>query len=142
MESKFFTYGCKRKQYVSLHRLKNISYTFIHIASATKKRTSNNIKQKLYVKQYFRLFFAVLFLSNVEQENKFVIISLFCFKFSDSPGVPPSATAHELFRGFSYVAPGLLVDGNISNASTDTIVASMTSANNNGDLSSIAVSHI
>ena len=60
----------------------------------------------------------------------------------DSPGVPPSATAHELFRGFSYVAPGLLVDGNISNASTDTIVASMTSANNNGDLSSIAVSHI
>ncbi len=27
----------------------------------------------------------------------------------DSPGVPPSATAHELFRGFSYVAPPLLV---------------------------------
>lgn len=26
----------------------------------------------------------------------------------DSPGVPPSATAHELFRGFSYVAPLLL----------------------------------
>jgi len=26
----------------------------------------------------------------------------------DSPGVPPSATAHELFRGFSYIAPGLL----------------------------------
>jgi len=25
----------------------------------------------------------------------------------DSPGVPPSATAHELFRGFSYVAPML-----------------------------------
>ncbi|CAH1799748.1 unnamed protein product [Owenia fusiformis] len=23
----------------------------------------------------------------------------------DSPGIPPSATAHELFRGFSYVAP-------------------------------------
>lgn len=29
---------------------------------------------------------------------------------SDSPGVPPSATAHELFRGFSYVAPTLLDD--------------------------------
>ena len=28
--------------------------------------------------------------------------------FSDSPGVPPSATAHELFRGFSYVAPPLI----------------------------------
>jgi len=26
----------------------------------------------------------------------------------DSPGVPPSATAHELFRGFSYIAPCLL----------------------------------
>lgn len=26
----------------------------------------------------------------------------------DSPGVPPSATAHELFRGFSYVAPPLI----------------------------------
>ena len=54
--------------------------------------------------------------------------------------MPPSATAHELFRGFSYVAPGLLVDGISNAASTDTIVASMTSANNNGDLSSIAVS--
>jgi p90 ribosomal S6 kinase len=29
---------------------------------------------------------------------------------SDSPGVPPSATAHELFRGFSFVAPRLLDD--------------------------------
>ena len=29
---------------------------------------------------------------------------------ADSPGVPPSATAHELFRGFSYVAPSLLDD--------------------------------
>lgn len=28
----------------------------------------------------------------------------------DSPGVPPSANAHELFRGFSFVAPCLLAD--------------------------------
>lgn len=28
----------------------------------------------------------------------------------DSPGLPPSANAHELFRGFSFVAPGLLDD--------------------------------
>ncbi|KAJ8315718.1 hypothetical protein KUTeg_007868 [Tegillarca granosa] len=28
----------------------------------------------------------------------------------DSPGIPPSATAHELFRGFSFVAPALLND--------------------------------
>jgi ribosomal protein S6 kinase alpha-1/2/3/6 len=26
----------------------------------------------------------------------------------DSPGVPPSANAHELFRGFSFVDPTLL----------------------------------
>lgn len=28
--------------------------------------------------------------------------------FLDSPAVPPSATAHELFRGFSFVAPSVL----------------------------------
>jgi hypothetical protein len=28
--------------------------------------------------------------------------------FTDSPGVPPSANAHELFRGFSFIAPCLL----------------------------------
>jgi hypothetical protein len=28
----------------------------------------------------------------------------------DSPGVPPSANAHELFRGFSFVDPTLLDD--------------------------------
>ncbi|XP_064618129.1 ribosomal protein S6 kinase alpha-3-like isoform X2 [Liolophura sinensis] len=28
----------------------------------------------------------------------------------DSPGIPPSATAHELFKGFSFVAPALLDD--------------------------------
>lgn len=27
---------------------------------------------------------------------------------TDSPGIPASATAHELFRGFSFVAPVLL----------------------------------
>lgn len=34
-----------------------------------------------------------------------------CSKYKiylDSPGVPPSANAHELFRGFSFVAPCLL----------------------------------
>lgn len=30
----------------------------------------------------------------------------------DSPGIPPSATAHDLFRGFSYIAPMLLEDNN------------------------------
>jgi p90 ribosomal S6 kinase len=31
----------------------------------------------------------------------------------DSPGVPASANAHELFRGFSFVAPCLLENGNV-----------------------------
>lgn len=30
------------------------------------------------------------------------------FNSIDSPGLPPSANAHELFRGFSFVAPCLL----------------------------------
>uniref|UniRef100_A0A915AEL2 non-specific serine/threonine protein kinase n=1 Tax=Parascaris univalens TaxID=6257 RepID=A0A915AEL2_PARUN len=29
----------------------------------------------------------------------------------DSPALPPSATAHELFRGFSFVAPSILEEG-------------------------------
>lgn len=29
---------------------------------------------------------------------------------ADSPGVPPSANAHQLFKGFSFVAPFLLED--------------------------------
>ncbi|XP_076657470.1 ribosomal protein S6 kinase 2 beta [Halictus rubicundus] len=33
-----------------------------------------------------------------------------CKTPKDSPGVPPSANAHELFRGFSFVAPCLLED--------------------------------
>ncbi|XP_058796688.1 ribosomal protein S6 kinase 2 beta isoform X2 [Phymastichus coffea] len=36
-----------------------------------------------------------------------------CKTPKDSPGVPPSATAHELFRGFSFVAPCLLEDSNV-----------------------------
>merc|ERR1719336_2824601 len=34
----------------------------------------------------------------------------------DSPAVPASATTHELFRGFSYVAPLLNEDGDIKNS--------------------------
>lgn len=36
----------------------------------------------------------------------------------DSPGGPVSASAHEIFRGFSFIAPGLLEDSNMSNART------------------------
>ncbi len=42
--------------------------------------------------------------------------------FSDSPGVPASAAAHELFRGFSYVAPMLLNNNLEDQESTATVV--------------------
>lgn len=32
----------------------------------------------------------------------------------DSPGVPPSATANELFKGFSYIAPPLLSENMVA----------------------------
>lgn len=38
------------------------------------------------------------------------------FLNADSPGIPPSATAHELFRGFSFIAPALLESENITPA--------------------------
>ena len=41
---------------------------------------------------------------------------------SDSPGIPPSATAHELFKGFSYVAPTLLYVVNEA-SSTSTLIS-------------------
>ena len=39
-----------------------------------------------------------------------IIDTFLVFLSSDSPGVPPSATAHELFRGFSYIAPTLKME--------------------------------
>lgn len=41
---------------------------------------------------------------------------------TDSPGIPPSANAHELFRGFSFVAPCLL-----DQEEQDTVPAEITS---------------
>ncbi|XP_011496245.1 PREDICTED: ribosomal protein S6 kinase 2 beta [Ceratosolen solmsi marchali] len=44
-----------------------------------------------------------------QEDDAFYFDSEFtCKTPKDSPGVPPSATAHELFRGFSFVAPCLL----------------------------------
>ncbi|KAL8570504.1 Ribosomal protein S6 kinase alpha-3 [Nucella lapillus] len=37
----------------------------------------------------------------------------------DSPGIPASATAHELFRGFSFVAPALLGESTTSDRPVD-----------------------
>ncbi|KAK3744812.1 hypothetical protein QZH41_008982, partial [Actinostola sp. cb2023] len=36
----------------------------------------------------------------------------------DSPAIPPSATCHQLFRGFSYVAPALLDDVSVEDETT------------------------
>lgn len=44
----------------------------------------------------------------------------------DSPGVPPSANAHELFRGFSFVAPTLLEEDSHRPMDTDSPVSKMT----------------
>ncbi|KAF7997039.1 hypothetical protein HCN44_005316 [Aphidius gifuensis] len=43
-----------------------------------------------------------------------------CKTPKDSPGLPPSANAHELFRGFSFIAPGLLEHNNNSSIKNNT----------------------
>ncbi|PAA49577.1 hypothetical protein BOX15_Mlig007654g2 [Macrostomum lignano] len=62
----------------------------------------------------------------------------------DSPGVPPSATAHELFRGFSYVAPMLLQQteqqaGDAAAAASDTAPAGGAAATAGVDAAASAV---
>lgn len=48
----------------------------------------------------------------------------FYYIWIDSPGIPPSATAHELFRGFSFVAPALLgEDNHVANPILDNQIA-------------------
>ncbi len=48
----------------------------------------------------------------------------------DSPGVPPSANAHELFRGFSFVAPNLLDETPlVQNIENDTNATNSETAN-------------
>jgi p90 ribosomal S6 kinase len=47
----------------------------------------------------------------IQLQNQFYFALLLVpLEHIDSPGVPPSANAHELFRGFSFVAPTLLED--------------------------------
>jgi len=77
------------------------------------------------------------FKPTVVSDEAFYFDSTFTSKTpKDSPGVPPSATAHELFRGFSYIAPGLLLDGQ----STDTIIEERAAELSNGlDLSGLNV---
>lgn len=44
-----------------------------------------------------------------QKQNSIICsFSWFLLRPSDSPGVPPSAGAHQLFRGFSFIASSLL----------------------------------
>ncbi|CAH1954535.1 unnamed protein product [Acanthoscelides obtectus] len=49
----------------------------------------------------------------------------------DSPGVPASANAHELFRGFSFIAPCLLENGNVQIRSETTPMNSVRTSDRN-----------
>ncbi|ESO10538.1 hypothetical protein HELRODRAFT_96872, partial [Helobdella robusta] len=62
--------------------------------------------EKLFMKQVSPPFKPML---NRAGDESFYFDKAFTSKTpKDSPGVPPSANAHELFRGFSYVAPTLI----------------------------------
>lgn len=60
------------------------------------------------------------FIPAVSRDDAFYFDSEYTSKSPrDSPGGPVSASAHEIFRGFSFVAPGLLDDSTcLSNGST------------------------
>ncbi|KAL3277610.1 hypothetical protein HHI36_012952 [Cryptolaemus montrouzieri] len=49
----------------------------------------------------------------------------------DSPGVPASANAHELFRGFSFVAPCLLENGTVTKKNMETPAKSVRTTERN-----------
>lgn len=60
------------------------------------------------------------FIPAVSRDDAFYFDSEYTSKSpKDSPGGPVSATAHEIFRGFSFIAPGLL-DESMSNGGSMT----------------------
>jgi len=61
------------------------------------------------------------FQPTIVQDDAFYFDSEFTSRTPhDSPAVPASAATHELFRGFSYVAPLLLQDNNLNTATSTT----------------------
>lgn len=55
------------------------------------------------------------FIPAVSRDDAFYFDSEFTSKSPrDSPGGPVSASAHEIFRGFSFIAPGLLLDDSLA----------------------------
>ena len=62
------------------------------------------------------------------QETDINLFNGFIYLFLDSPGIPLSANAPDLFRGFSFVAPVLINDMKHS-ASIETLSATMNNIN-------------
>ena len=58
----------------------------------------------------FRKVSTFVYLLFYQKCTNFICSSLI-WSLLDSPGVPPSANAHELFKGFSFVAPSLTIEG-------------------------------
>lgn len=62
------------------------------------------------------------FIPAVSRDDAFYFDSEYTSKSpKDSPGGPVSASAHEIFRGFSFIAPCLLDDGYMFNGSQTTV---------------------
>ena len=93
-----------------------------HFDSSFTSKTPKGIKLNI-------LYFARPIIKQSKHDHTYNI-SLYI----DSPGIPPSATAHELFRGFSYVAPSLLyVVDDASSTSTLMHQPSASSCSSGGD---------
>ncbi len=63
----------------------------------------------------------------------------------DSPGLPLSSASHDLFRGFSFVAPIVYNEANSTNSSSNssvntTLMSSSSSSNSVGNISQITAS--
>ena len=64
-------------------------------------------------------------LRKVNNETLVYLVNLRIYICSlDSPEIPPSATAHELFRGFSFVNPLLIPEEGNGNTSASSYVVS------------------
>lgn len=89
-------------------------YCFLKVYQRTYKVCGVSLFQKTFLLAFFSGLFEIVF----------HLICGFCV--ADSPGVPPSATAHELFRGFSYVASNV----EDSTTKTNNTICSRVSGNN------------
>lgn len=91
-----------------LHQLIGTNYTIKKFI-----RLSNQLSAGLMMR-FILIVNSLLRLQKVQIKIIFVITYVNTIVlFLDSPCVPPSANAHELFRGFSFVAPCLMGEEDI-----------------------------